>query len=326
VVVYHVDDFQYVGMTEAVEKEFMKEFQRHLPSKAGNECVEHLGVAVNQSDDCSTKFNQAFKILEYCEQFGVENETKKIRTMNFNGVISKAMDNADRYPKAIGCINYLVHNSRPDVMPVASLLASFTREPTEAHWKGVQDLLAYLKGTRERSITFGGSGGEALLKIDTYCDSSFNSPHENLTKKTQSRAGYLVFMNRCLIKWYSKLIRLTPQSTEEAEVIAANELLRYLKWLIGMLIELNIPFEKPNVYSDNQNAVDWMKTRAVTDRTKHFDVKLNMCRDMFENGDFGIEHVDGNENPADLMTKQLGWKKINQFCGMIGMMSGVGSG
>ena len=158
------------------------------------------------------------------------------------------------------------------------------------------------------------------LKVEAYCDASFNSPNENLSKtKTQPRAGYLVFVNGCLIKWYSKLIRLTPQSTEESEVIAANELVRFLKWLIGVLIELNVPFKKPQVYCDNQNAVNWIRQRAVTDRTKHFEVKLNFCRDSWEAGEFIIDHINGDKNPADLMTKQLSWKKIQYFCAMIGM-------
>ena len=33
-----------------------------------------------------------------------------------------------------------------------------------------------------------------------------------------------------------------------------------------------------------------------------------------------IEHVDGDMNPADLMTKQLGLQKIEQFCEMIGLV------
>ena len=75
-------------------------------------------------------------------------------------------------------------------------------------------------------------GGNNPLKIECYCDASFNSPNENLTKrKTVSRAGFLIFVNGCLIKWFSKVISTTPQSTEEAELHALNEGVRYVEWI-----------------------------------------------------------------------------------------------
>ena len=184
-------------------------------------------------------------------------------------------------------------------------------------------LLSYLLSTKEHAIVYPeNADGTDLIKVDAYCDASFNSPNENLTKKkTQSRAGYIVLVNGCLVKWYSKLIRLTAQSTEEAKVIAANELVRYLKWLIGILNEMNIPFLKPRIFCDNANAVNWIKTRAVTDRTKHFETKLNLCRDSYERGEITIEHIKGTENPADLMTKQLNWNTIEKHCMQMGLMT-----
>lgn len=52
------------------------------------------------------------------------------------------------------------------------------------------------------------------------------------------------------------MIRPTPESTEEAEVIAANKLVRYkLKWVIGTLSNLVVPFSRSKIYCD-KNAVD----------------------------------------------------------------------
>ena len=69
----------------------------------------------------------------------------------------------------------------------------------------------------------------------------------------------------------------------------------------------------------NENAVEWIKRRSVTARTKHFETKLNFCRENYEAEVFSIEHIDGNKNPADLMTKQLGWQKIEEHCRKMGM-------
>ena len=323
---FHVDDYQYVGMTDKVEEEFVKKMKKQLPSKVGNVCTEHLGMEINQKDDGSTEFTQKTKIIEYCEEFQVTGQSTRIRTMNFNGSRSPAMLNPEKYPKAMGCINYLVHNSRPDVSAVASLLASYTRSPKTANWKGVSDLLTYLKGTKEKALIYRkpDEDEQKLLKIEGYCDASYNSPNENLEKKrTRSRAGYLLFVNGCLIKWYSKVIRLTVQSTEEAEVIAANELCRDVKWLTGILCSLGVPFAKPVICCDSDNAISWIKNRGVTDRSKHFATKLNMVKESYDQQEFDIERIAGEDNPADLMTKQLGRNKIEQHCAKMGMIDGT---
>jgi hypothetical protein len=216
-------------------------------------------------------------------------------------------------------------NARPDILPTVSVLASYTTKPTNANWRGVTHLLSYLLGSKDRKLRYDHANtskqAQGTLRIVCYCDASFNSPTENLTKrKTVSRAGYLVFVNGCLIKWYSKIIRRTPQSSEEAEVIAMNELLRFLKWFCDFLRELGIPSEKPIVKCDKANAVNWFQTLAVTDRTKHFATKLNLCRDSFEAAEFEIQRVSGTHNPADLMSKQRPWQKHDQFTKALGMI------
>ena len=323
VATFHVDDYQYAGMTDKVEEDFVRKMQEHLPSKVGDICSEHLGVAIEQKEDGSTTFNQKTKIMEYCEEFQITGATDKIRIMNYNGTDSRPMIEPEKYPKAMGCINYLIHNSRPDVSTLASILASYTREPKKAHWKGVTDLLTYMHGTKDMSLTYRRPDEEErkVLKIEAYCDASYNSPQENLEKKkTRSRAGYLLFVNGCLVKWYSKVIRLTAQSTEEAEVIAANELCRDVKWLTGVLCELGVPFAKPVIYCDSDNAISWIKNRGVTDRSKHFATKLNMVKESYDQQEFEIEQISGDDNPADLMTKQLGRNKTERHCTKMGML------
>jgi hypothetical protein len=195
IVVCHVDDYQYVGMNDSVERRFEQEMNKHLPSQSGVECTEHLGVCVAQRDH-ETYLSQQNKIEDYCREFGLATPTRKLKTMNFNHTASSPMKDCERYPKAIGFINYLTQISRPDIMPVGSLLASYTRNPTEANWKGVMNLFSYLLATKNRRISYPmNAGRKQPIKIEAYCDASYNSPNENLTKrKTQSRAGYLVMI------------------------------------------------------------------------------------------------------------------------------------
>ena len=51
------------------------------------------------------------------------------------------------YLAAIGALMYLATNTRPDIAFAVNLLARFSSEPTRRHWKGVKDILRYLRGT-----------------------------------------------------------------------------------------------------------------------------------------------------------------------------------
>ena len=55
-------------------------------------------------------------------------------------------------------------------------------------------------------------------------------------------------------------------------------------------------------------------------RNIHFDVKLDLLRESYEDGMFEIVNIDSKENCADLGTKKLAkdiHKKHSKFIGMI---------
>ena len=122
----------------------------------------------------------------------------------------------------------------------------------------------------------------------------------------KSRSGYIAFLNRNPLFWFSKCQPLTYQSTEEAEVIAANEGVRAFCWLRNIMIESGLLFAKPRVYEDNANAILWITESKFKMRSIHFDVKLALSRECYEDDMFEMVYVESHNNVADLMTKVLG--------------------
>jgi len=139
--------------------------------------------------------------------------------------------------------------------------------------------------------------------IDVYVDASFKSPQE---KELKSRSGCIAFLNRNPLFWVSKRQPLTSQSTEEAEVIAANEGVRALCWLRNIMIESCLLFAKPRVNEDNANDILCITASKVKMIAIHFDVKLGgfgegIAREAFElyyegSGDVGFRGVSKNES------------------------------
>jgi hypothetical protein len=220
-----------------------------------------------------------------------------------------------KYQSAIGGLIYLANSYRPDIATAVGLLSSFNVKPNLSAWKYVMKLYGYLLHTKDLKLVYKKPKEDAKLKIEIYVDANFNDPE----LKSKSRSGYLIYVDGCLIGWYSKKQTLLASSTEEAEVFSANEGAKSILWLIKFFDELNFDYEMPKMYEDNSNAILWIKERKTTMRTRHFDLRLELIREMIDDNLIQIEYVKTEENPADIMTKVLGRNKHEKFLKMIGL-------
>jgi hypothetical protein len=60
--------------------------------------------------------------------------------------------------------------------------------------------------------------------------------------------------------------------------------------------------------------------RRPTDRSRHIDIQNFALQDWVRQGGVLLEHIRGNINPADAMTKALGWVLHHRHCTrMMGM-------
>jgi len=70
--------------------------------------------------------------------------------------------------------------------------------------------------------------------------------------------------------------------------------------------ELNINIPSPVVLCDSTGALAVSEDPINYQRTKHIDIRYHYIRYVIKNGQVTINHVPGDENPADLLTKALG--------------------
>ena len=76
------------------------------------------------------------------------------------------------YLTAVGSLNYLAIGTRPDLVHAISELGQFNSNPGPGHWKVVQHLLKYLKGTADLGLTYGPSNPNSQCILQAYCDAS----------------------------------------------------------------------------------------------------------------------------------------------------------
>ena len=62
-----------------------------------------------------------------------------------------------------------------------------------------------------------------------------------------------------------------------------------------------------HIYEDNMAAIKIVNARRPTERSRHIDVQYFAIQDWKEAGHLIMHHIPGIINPADDLTKPLGW-------------------
>ncbi|KAM2233293.1 hypothetical protein EV2_012215 [Malus domestica] len=82
------------------------------------------------------------------------------------------------YLSAIGVLLYLAQYTRPDIAFSVNLLARYNSAPTIRHWKGVKDVLRYLRGTTYMGLFYSDKPTNDQILVG-YADAGFLSdPHK----------------------------------------------------------------------------------------------------------------------------------------------------
>ena len=76
------------------------------------------------------------------------------------------------YASAIGSIMYAMLCTRPDVNLSVSLVGRYQSNPGMEHWTTVQNILKYLKRTKDMFLVY---GGDEELVVKGYVDASFDT-------------------------------------------------------------------------------------------------------------------------------------------------------
>ena len=75
-----------------------------------------------------------------------------------------------------------------------------------------------------------------------------------------------------------------------------------------MLMELRFTQDYPTpIYEDNDPTIDIVNSSIPTERTRHMDVRFVAIEGWKDAGDIIMNNVPGIINPADDITKPLGW-------------------
>jgi hypothetical protein len=219
-----------------------------------------------------------------------------------------------RYQSAVGSLMYAMLGTRPDIAFAVSIVSRFASNPTDLHWKLVEDIFSYLHGHKDLQLTFQG-GIEALVG---FTDSDWGA---DLSTR-RSTSGYVFNIGSGAISWSSKRQATIAMSTCEAEYVGQSNAIKEAIWLKRLLIEISASSFGPAatvIFCDNQGAIALAKNPQSHGRNKAIDMQHHFQREKVAKGDVKLEWIPTNKMVADGLTKALPKAEFVRFRSLLGV-------
>jgi hypothetical protein len=127
---------------------------------------------------------------------------------------------------------YLASATRPDISYAVSKLSRFVSKPGDDHWRALERVLWYLKGTMTYGIHHTGNP-----KVpEGYCDANWIFYVDEL----YATSGYMFLFGGGAVSWKSCKQTILTKSTMEAELVALDTAGAEAEWLRDFLLDLPV--------------------------------------------------------------------------------------
>ncbi|CAA0827424.1 Uncharacterized mitochondrial protein AtMg00810 [Striga hermonthica] len=178
------------------------------------------------------------------------------------------------YSSAVGSLMYAMVCTKPDIAHAVGVVSRYLSNPGKDHWEAVKWILRYLRGSANKSLSFG-KGNQVL---EGYTDADMAGDLDS----RKSTLGFVFTFAEGAVSWQSKLQKFVALSTTEADQsaldLSKNAMyhsrtkhidVRY-HWLRQAVEEQQFRLEK--IHTDD-NPADMM-TKVVTGG------KLQLCAEL----------------------------------------------
>ena len=200
--------------------------------------------------------------------------------------------------------NYLALD-RPDIQyPVKELCRAMSR-PTVGDRRKLKRLGRYLVG-RPRVVAkyaYQHRPGQ----VDGFTDSDW----AGCRRTAKSTSGGVIRVGRHFIKSWSSTQKSITLSSGEAELVAAVKMCSETIGFTQLAEDWGLTMEG-RVWVDSSAAIGTMHRRG-NGKLRHVRVGSLWVQERVEEGELRVDKVAGEDNPADLCTKHLTAKKIDNF-------------
>ena len=277
-----------------------------------------LGIEVKQYTDGSVFISQERYANKVLDKFRMLQSTPvgvpTVREQDPKDSVTKQqVSDSVPYRAAVGSLMYLATGTRPDIAYAVSVVSQKLDSATVEDWNKVKRILKYLKGTVNHGILFRSNGPR---KLEAFSDADYAQDVET----RRSTSGAICKFADGAVTWLSQKQKCIALSTTEAEIIAANEAGKDVIWLKRLFGDLTDLDDQPILRCDNIGAVRLGKNPEFHKRSKHIDTRYLWIRERYISGDLNLEHIAGDSQVADILTKPVPKPRFQRLKKLMGLV------
>ena len=118
------------------------------------------------------------------------------------------------YSSVVGSLMYAMLCTRPDISHAVGVVRRYMNNPGKEHWKAVQLILRYLRGTTSHALCFGGLD----IILHGNVDEDMVGDKDNMRSTTR----YVCTIGGTTVSCIFKLQKVISLSTQEVEYVVAT--------------------------------------------------------------------------------------------------------
>lgn len=315
IIAVYVDDILVTGTSLAMINKFKEGMSKNFEMTDLGKLTYYLGIEVSQ-ESAGISLKQEKYVLKVLKEAGMNTCNSAQVPMEPGLKLTKAETepevDASHYRKFVGCLRYLIH-TRPDIAYAVGVLSRYMQDPRESHNLAVKHVMRYLRGTTSYGLRYVRRGNAGVVG---YSDSSHNIDPDD----GRSTTGHIFYFGSSPITSCSQKQDTVALSSCEAEFMAANAAACQAIWLQDFLSEVTGKArEKVTIRIDNSSAIALSKNPVFFGRSKHIHARYHFIRESVEEDKICVEHVSGNKQKADILTKPLAKIKFKEMRDLMGM-------
>ena len=314
-----VDDCCISGHKHIVEK-VVKKFTGMFDCKDLGELTEYVGCKVERTRRW-IRLTQPVKVQRFIDEFncigdGGPNHRAPTTPAQPGSVLQFDKDKQvalsdqrqSTYRSGVGILLHMMRWSRPDTLNAVRETSCFMQKAGEDCKKALKRIMNYIVSTKKKGYTFRprhpnswDGGRNKWFEIMGKADSEF-AKHDT----RRSVNGGITYLERAIVKQFSKMMPIVALSTTEAETYSAVMTAQDMMFVYHVMRHLGLKVTLPMIlYCDNKGAVDLANNWSVGGRTRHMDVKQNFLRELKENGFILVKWRSGEDMTPDMHTKNV---------------------
>jgi hypothetical protein len=308
------DDCLAVGKKEAVKKA-KEQMMSRLDCDEVGELKEYVGCKVDiDVEEQSVTLTQPVLLQSIVDQFelpeGVFLRTPAVAgDVLVRGEVQEQVKHGEQKKYRSGVCNllHMMRWSRPETLNAVPELSRFMQGAMSAHTKAMLRVMKYCGGTPKRGMYLKPTGTwDGGPYFEFIIEGRSDSDYAKDVEKRRSVSGYSVFMSDAPAAMASRMQNHTTLPVTEAELAAATQCSQDMLFVMRVLESVGLKVKKPMILKvDNKGAMDMTHNWTVGGRTRHVNVREWFLRDLKEEGIILVKWIAGDENSADLFTKNL---------------------